>query len=415
MKSKKHKLPQDKYLAKISIVEKKLLRKLLKLNKNVRLFYLGYFYCYNFYLYKNTVIISLCDADRDKNGYWDLKTLTIVNCYTITLLKEYPKTTDDIEFKVKVETSNYTYPVTHFLDWIDRPSDLTVNINLPFYKVISFLQNLKSCKFKSKNYVFYVKQDNDFTYYFNIYAKNLKTNKTMKLYCPNKYKKLENGEYVKRNPETIKDVLIKAVSKDISNYKKLKCKKEYLNLSKHPFAELAVSNHDVLELLKQAIQPVEQWHEFGVCRIFGKNNDKFSNIWIPDLLKHNEEPYFFLTDDPIFKKANKMACINFKTATYHIQGDFITGNFKYKSWILDKDYIKELVEYLKAPINLDNTHNTIYEKCVTNWQKMIASFNYNTAEFSESEKLSLDLEMPDFMELLEDLEIYQNKGGQHNV
>ena len=68
MKSKKHKLPQDKYLAKISIVEKKLLRKLLKLNKNVRLFYLGYFYCYNFYLYKNTVIISLCGADRDKNG-----------------------------------------------------------------------------------------------------------------------------------------------------------------------------------------------------------------------------------------------------------------------------------------------------------------------------------------------------------
>ena len=152
----------------------------------------------------------------------------------------------------------------------------------------------------------------------------------MKLYCPNKYKKLENGEYVKRNPETIKDILIEAVSKDVSNYEKLKCKKEYLNLSKQPFAELAVSNHDVLELLKQAIQPVEQWHEFGVCRIFGKNDDKFSNIWIPDLLKHNEEPYFFLTNDPIFKKANKMACINFKTATYHIEGDFITGNFKYK-------------------------------------------------------------------------------------
>ena len=42
----------------------------------------------------------------------------------------------------------------------------------------------------------------------------LKTNKTMKLYCPNKYKKLENGEYVKRNPETLKDILIEAVSKE---------------------------------------------------------------------------------------------------------------------------------------------------------------------------------------------------------
>ena len=39
----------------------------------------------------------------------------------------------------------------------------------------------------------------------------------------------------------------------------------------------------------------------------------------------------------------------------------------------------------------------------------------NTVEISESEKLSLDLEMLDFMKLLEDLEIYQNKGGQHNV
>ena len=415
MKLKKHKLPQDKYLTKPSIIEKKLLKKLLKLNRKARLLYLGYFYCYNFYLYENTVIISLCDADRAKNGYWNLKTLTIVNCYTITLLKEYPKTSDDIEFKTIVENNSYTYHVEHFLEWIDRPCNLTENIDLPFYKIISFLQSYKTYKFKSKNYVFYVKQENDFSYYFNIYAKNLKTNKTMKLYCPNKYKKLENGEYVKRNPETIKDILIEAVSKDVSNYEKLNCRKEYLNLSKHPFTGLAVNYHDVLELLKQTIHPVEKWCEFGVCRIFGGRDNKFSNIWIPDFLKANEEPYFFLTDDPIFKKANKMACINFKSATYHIQGDFIIGNFKYKSWILDKDYIKELVEYLKAPMNFNNTSNTIYEKCTTNWQKMIAEFNYNTAEISESEKLSLDLEMPDFIELLEDLEIYQNKGGQHNV
>ena len=62
-----------------------------------------------------------------------------------------------------------------------------------------------------------------------------------------------------------------------------------MNLSKHPFAELAVSNHDVLELLKQAIQPVEQYYEFGVCRVFAGKDSKFSNIWIPDLLKPKEE------------------------------------------------------------------------------------------------------------------------------
>ena len=88
--------------------------------------------------------------------------------------------------------------------------------------------------------------------------------------------------------------------------------------------------------------------------------------------------------------------------------------FKYKRWILDKDYIKELVEYLKAPINFNNTSNTIYEKCVTNWQKMIAEFNYNTAEFSDSEELSLDLEMPDFLKLLEDLKVSQNKLEENN-
>ena len=409
MKSKKHKLPQDKYLVKISIVEKKLLRKLSKLNKNVRLFYLGYFYCYNFYLYKNTVIISLCNADRDKNSNWNLKTLSIENCYTITLLKEYPKTFDDIEFKTIVENDSYTYPVKHFLEWIDRPCNLTQNIDQPFYKIITFLQKIHSYQFKSKNYLFYVKQDNDFSWCFNIYAKNLKTKKEMKLYYQAKYKTLENGFYEKRNPETIKDILVTAGSEDVTNYEKLKCRKEYLEYSKQIFPELEVTNHDILELLKQTIQPVKQWQEFGVYRIFGGRDNKFSNIWIPDFLKPNEEPYFFLTDDLIFKKANKMACINFKTATYHIEGDFIIGNFKYKSWILDKDYIKELVEYLKAPINLDNTHNTIYEKCATNWQKMIAEFNYNTAEISESEKLSLDLEMPDFIELLEDLEISQNK------
>ena len=58
MKLKKHKLPQDKYLAKPSII-KKLLKKLLKLNRKARLLYLGYFYSYNFFLYKNIIIISL--------------------------------------------------------------------------------------------------------------------------------------------------------------------------------------------------------------------------------------------------------------------------------------------------------------------------------------------------------------------
>ena len=403
MQSKKRKLLQDKYLAKPSIAEKRLLKKLLELKKNTRLFYLGYFYCYNFYLYDNTVIISLCDADRDKNGYWDLKTLKIVNCYTITFLKEYPKTPDDIDFKTIVENSSYTYPVTHFLEWIDRPCNLTQNIDQPFYKIITFLQKIHSYQFKSKNYLFYVKQDNDFSWCFNIYAKNLKTKKEMKLYYQDKYKTLENGFYEKRNPETIKDILVTAVSKDISNYEKLNCRKEYLNLSKHPFTELGVTNHDVLELLKQAIQPVEQYYEFGVCRVFAGNDNKFSNIWIPDLLKQNEEPYFFLTDDPIFKKANKMACINFKTATYHIKGDFKAGNFKYKRWILDEDYIKELVEYLKAPINFNNASNTIYEKCATNWQKMIAEFNYNTAGWSGVDEISLDSPLPDYSKLHEDI------------
>ena len=83
---------------------------------------------------------------------------------------------------------------------------------------------------------------------------------------------------------------------------------------------------------------------------------------------------------------------------------------KYPNGLLfDEDYIKELVEYLKAPINF--TSNTIYEKCATNWQKMIASFNYNTAEFSDSEELSLDLEMPDFLKLLEESVINKNKRG----
>lgn len=187
-----------------------------------------------------------------------------------------------------------------------------------------------------------------------------------------------------------------------------------MEFSKGYFKELETTNHYVLELLKQVTQPIEQNTGIGVHRIFpgwdlNSKPQRFTNIWVLDNPSENEEPSFFLTDATFFKDVNKIAVINFKRPVYHIKTYIKQGLFKYKRWVLDEKYIKELIEFLNSPIEVTDYTKARYGKCVKiNWQKLIIEYNLNTAGWSDDtpkgcgylEVLPLDLPMPDYLKLL---------------
>ena len=413
MRLKKIKQLEDKYLTKYIIQEKTILRKLLNLDASIEIFYLGYFYSKDFFLYKDKILISDWTIQHNKNNKDDEKTIKITECYSITLLKEYPQNISDIDFKVILIPINNFFTTNNFLEWIDRPSNITEEIDLPFYKIIKFLQNYKPSIFKTKNYLFYSKEDKDFSRTFNIYAQNLKTKKEIKLYFPDKLISTKNIT----PPQSTRDIVADPLTIGISDYEILKCKKEYLEYSKQYFKELETTNHCVLKLLKQVLQPVEENYEICAHRVFtefNKDNKQktFTNLWVLGFSKKDEKPSFFLTDEPLFKNVSKIAVINFKTPTYHLKTIFKNGLAKYKRWILDKEYIKKLIEFLNSPANLSKHPCCNYSKYVkTNWQKLILEYNLNTVgwtkdgsnSFSDLELLPFDLSMPDYLKLLDDI------------
>ena len=137
MRLKKIKQLEDKYLTKYIIQEKTILRKLLNLDASIEIFYLGYFYSKDFFLYKDKILISDWTIQHNKNNKDDEKTIKITECYSITLLKEYPQNISDIDFKVILIPINNFFTTNNFLEWIDRPSNITEEIDLPFYKIIN--------------------------------------------------------------------------------------------------------------------------------------------------------------------------------------------------------------------------------------------------------------------------------------
>lgn len=246
--------------------------------------------------------------------------------------------------------------------------------------------------------------------------KNLKTKKEIKLYFPDKHLINAEDEAEYYSSQNTRDIVIDALSTKLSSYEKLKCKKEYLELSKRYCEDLKTTNHYALELLKEVVQPVEHYHEVYVHRIFAgisKENEpkRFTNIWVLDFPKKDEEPSFFLTDHPLFRYTNKIAMINFKNSKYHIKTYFKQGICKYKRWVLDKKYIEDLAEFLNSPANLSENYKKRCGNYVkTNWQKLIFEYNDNTAGWSEDEPqglgnveiLPFDLPMPNYLELLND-------------
>ena len=172
-----------------------------------------------------------------------------------------------------------------------------------------------------------------------------------------------------------------------------------------------------MEFVKLAVQSVNVLHEWSLHRCFC--DEKFNNIWVYDFPDVNEEPYFFITDSPWIQDTAKIAVLNFKNPTYHSKGIYKRGNVKRKSWMLDENYIKELMEFLNSPSDRTDSYNGYKKYVKTNWQQLIFEYNHNTAgwgwgetgfdippekdtqRFSEVEALPFDLSIPDYTKLLE--------------
>jgi len=385
---------------------------------NERVYFLGYYNTFNYFLYHNQIFVTAWDCQRDNKNNFLTETMFLTCLYKVTLLKNYPKRKKDIEFEIIKDSNDLKYKAKDFLEWIDEPSQITVSVDLPYYKVIEFLQNYNYKTFKFGDFIFYPKRDKDLTYTLNFYAKELKTNTEIKLYIPEKYEILDNEDKIYLIPQNLKDIIIGDASGDLSSYRKRQFKIAFLEFAQETCRELGVNNFFALELIKQTIQPVEYNPGWCVHRIFCKP-DKFAGIWVEDFPLKGVEPYFLIADKPFSWNMTKIAVLNFKSATYHIQGIYKQGLWKRKGWLLDKAFIDEFITFLNAPVKGIDYRNGTYKKYVkTNWQHLIYEYNYNTAgcDFSQNaneqdkrndyydgiEVLPFDLPIPDYTKLLKE-------------
>lgn len=370
-------------------------------------YFLGYFDWKYIFLSEGIVYFACYDKQKD----------VLEELYQVKLLKEYPKTLSDIDFKTIC--GNGTFTPEMFLDWIDMPCCITENIDEPYYEVIKFLSRPK--KFLYTERYNYDLSSADFSnYIFNVFVHDKKLDKAMRLYILDKWEKVgDECEVVA--PTSVRDIVVDDLGNEISDYQKRNCKKAFIEFANKENETFKVKNFWVMELVKQTVRPIDTLHEWSCHRIFA-GKKKFNNIWVYDCPKANEEPYFFITNSAALKDTTKVAVLNFKSPTYHVKGIYKQRNVKAKGWKLDESYIKELIEFLKSPVDEDNSLDKgYYNKYVkTNWQHLIFEYNHNTAGWgwgengfdiplekdtdrvSDVEALPFDLPIPEYLELLKD-------------
>ncbi len=381
------------------------------------LFFLCWYNSAMVFLYQNTVVIAAVEYEIDIKSKPRYDTAYLSELYTIKLLKDYPKTKEDIEFKTVLNKSGvHWFKPEIFLNWIDEPSEITEVIDNPYYEVIRYLQHYNKNTFSDSKYLFYPKADGDSNFILNLYAYDKKTKTEVKIYIPDIWNDTEKAYIPPVRPQDI------AIDGSISNYQKLQIKKAFIKLANEQNEYFNVKNFWALELLKLTIQPVDILHEWSCHRCFS-GNSKFNNIWVYDCPKANEEPYFFITDSPWIQDTAKIAVLNFKNPTYHSKGIYKSGNVKRKGWVLDETYIKELMEFLNSPSDRTDSYNGYKKYVKTNWQQLIFEYNHNTAgwgwsetgfnippekdtqRFSDIEALPFCISIPDYTQLLNDKEL----------
>lgn len=373
----------DKYCTKYVFKIIELLKNKLNISKSAYCYYLGRNNYHEIFLCLGIVYFVYIDMQQNKDMDLAYQNMIIKSLYSIKLLVKDPKTEKDIEFSTIISIDkNLTYTTQEFLNWIDEPCRITENVDNLYSDVIYFLNNYQKGTFRTKDYIFYIKKDNNFSLITNFYAYDIKNKATMKLYALESWDK---DKKIYLPPTCLKDVAVEVLHGKLSTYQQRKCKLEFLKYANQFTADenFIVANYWLMELVKQTVQPVEYTRGWCVHRVFAGIVDgepkEFTNIWVEDFPNIDEEPSFLLTDSPTFN-ITKVAVLNFKTATYHSTSPiYKSGCVKYKRWDLDSNYLKNLVEFFKSPVD-EKCYYTVPRKYVkTNWQKLIFEYNHNTA------------------------------------
>lgn len=394
-----------------------LIKKTCVIPSNSCMFFLGYFYFGHIFLSNEKIYISNFDIKYSNDKTPILDTMSLTELYEITLLKDYPKTINDIVLH-EIITSAYFEKkafINKILQWIDEPCDLNEIIDNPYYEVIKFFNSYTKETFKTKRYLFYSKKDNDYSFINNLYAFDLKKHIEMKLYTFDNYSEITRA-YMP--PLKLSNIVVDDLSQNLSNYQKRECKKAFIELANIKNSYFKVQHYWVMELIKLAIQPVLVLHEWDCHRCFCRPK-LFGNIWVYDIPSRDEEPSFFITD----KNFTKVAVLKFKSPEYLFKGIYKRAMAKAKGWELTTKEIKELMCFLNSPSDWADDYGSgqlheAYKKYVkTNWQQLIFEYNHNTAGWGWGdegfevppsgkpnglEQLPLDLPMPDYTKLIKE-------------
>lgn len=374
------------------------------------------FWCKSRQIFLNDgrVFVAKTDFDYDKKHNPILGSAKLTELSEIKLYYDSKGIFTDIDIDIIIRNDEGSLWFEDIMPWFEEPSEINSEVDLPYFEIIKFLKKYKKDTFRTDKYLFYPKADRDSNFIFNIYAYDLKNEVEMKLYIPDKTVK-QDDERINVAPQTSRDILIDDLGNKISAYQKSQVKKAFLEYANQINEEYKIKNYWLIELVKLALSPIDELHEWSCHRVFC-NQDKFSNIWVYDFPSEKEEPSFIITDSPYIQDTTKVAVLDFKNPKYHFEDIYKRGNVKRKSWKLYENDMEKLVEFLNSPREKIEGNETSryyqgYKKYVkTNWHQLIFEYNHNSAYWNidepisnkvegEIEQLPFDLPIPNYLEL----------------
>lgn len=394
MNLKKIKNCKDEYCTELMLKMTDLIKRKCKISLSKRVFIFDGWNGREYFLCGNKVYIADCKLkilnDDKKISLESLYTVTIENESVVNFETVIPD--DTIQ-----DGTKQLYTEEDFTAWYNSPCETNEFVDISYSKAINFLQNYKKTTFKTDRYIFYIKRDNDLTWAFFIYAKDLKTGADLKIYT--------SGYYTEEQfPNNSREVFIEDLSNKLSKYQLSQCKKEFINYCSEYCNKLGTKNFYALEFVKQCIQPVEQDHGWFVINVFSGGDFEFENIWIDDFLGYDKNPYFLISDK--YKNITKIAALDFLSPNYKSTKPYKSGTFKRNHWDIDKQTIERLMSFLKEPFN--HNKSDLYkhfgltykdEDIKTNWQFLIAIYNGNTGN-GHNKILPLDIPIPDYTKIV---------------
>ena len=390
---------KDKYCTKFIIAQINAVKKYFNIPNSKRVYALGWWCDRDYFLCDNkvyAVYFDHTDNDPYKQEINSAYIITLKNedVCNFEIIKPDDTTSKFEEIRgIKIDRTRKVLTTEHIKLWLDSPCCVNEFVNVSHKKAIDFLQNYKKDTFNQGRYLFYAKRDDDFTWTYFIYAYDLLTKTELKIYV---------DDYIQTEfPERLSEIYVKDLSGKLSDYQKLQCKKAFFEYCREECSELKAPNFYALEFVKQCIQPIEKDRGWAVDRPFLCNSE-FDNIWIDDVLRYDEKPYFLVCNNNQ-RTITKIAVLDFYKPEYKSTEPYINAFMKRNHWDMDKATLERLVKFLQEPWNTtkyDFCNEEYKNKIKTNWQRLISLYNDNTAEYQEHyEKLPLDLPMPDYTRL----------------